>query len=144
MPFIAQTGVLARHGSFNIFVILTDVFTLVEIPQAFMRKQKEYFPKARENSKGLGMLMVSPSFDYFKSLESDCHNIAFKEKTCKSRGYRLPLVLRFLRRKRYLNENILPEAEWKSKSLTLPIWDGDSNVVERENAVLQYIRRHKY
>ena len=62
---------------------------------------------------------------------------------CKGRGYRLPLVLRFLRRKRYLNENILSE-KWKRKSLTLPIWDGDSNVVERENAVLPYIRRHKY
>lgn len=78
-PFIAQTGVLARHGPSNIFVILTDVFTLVKIPQVFMfEKRKEYFLKARENSKGLGMLMVSPSFDYFKSLESDCHNIAFK------------------------------------------------------------------
>ena len=92
--------------------------------------------------------MVSPSFDYFKSLESDCHNIAFKlecekEKMCKGRGYRLPLVLRFLRRKRYLNENISPE-KWKRKSLTPPIWDGDSNVVERENAILPYIRRHKY
>lgn len=113
-----------------------------------LRKQKEYFPKARENSKRLGMLMVSPSFDCFKSLESDCHNIAFKlecekEKMCKGRGYRLPLVLRFLRRKRYLNENISPE-KWKRKSLTPPIWDGDSNVVERENAVLPYIRRHKY
>ena len=90
------------------------------------------------------MLMVSPSFDYFKSLESDCHNKAFKldcknEKMCKSRGNRLPLALRFLRRKRYLNENILPE-KWKRKCLTLPIWDGDSSVVERENTVLPYIR----
>ena len=38
-----------------------------------LRKQKENFPKARENSKGPGMLMVPPSFDYFKLLESDCH-----------------------------------------------------------------------
>lgn len=47
-PFIAQIGVMARYGPSNLFVILTDVFTLAKIPQVFkFERTKIKFSKSK-------------------------------------------------------------------------------------------------